>query len=344
MGFENFAIWLNLLIFAASGAFVWAAGTRLAVYVDGIAEKTGVGQAFIGMLLLGGITSLPEIATVTTASWTGNAPLAVNNLLGSASSNILLLAVADAVLGRDALTSVVAKPSTLLQGTLGILLLAGVAMVVVSGDWPVFGIGIGAWALLFLCVASLWLSSGYERRHVWEVVGDQEPPPAKSPGRPDTSLQGLVWRTALAALVILVAGFFLAQTGDAIAVQSGLGAGLVGLVLVGFATSLPELSSIIAALRIRRYEMAVGDIFGTNLFNIALIFLADLVYQGEPVLGMAGRFEAVAALLALILTGLFVLGLLERKDKTVMRMGYDALAAIVFFVVGLVVLFFLDGQ
>jgi cation:H+ antiporter len=84
--------------------------------------------------------------------------------------------------------------------------------------------------------------------------------------------------------------------------------------------------------------MAVGDIFGTNLFNIALIFLADLAYAGGPVLTEAGTFEAVAALLALIMTGNFVLGLLERRDRTIMRMGYDSLACIAFYAGGLLLL------
>jgi cation:H+ antiporter len=110
-------------------------------------------------------------------------------------------------------------------------------------------------------------------------------------------------------------------------------------VLIGFATSLPELSTIVAALRLRRYEMAIGDIFGTNLFNIALIFLADVAYRGEPVLVHAGPFEAVASLLGLVLTGIFLLGLLERRDRTVLRMGDDSLSAIVVFAGGFALLY-----
>jgi cation:H+ antiporter len=111
------------------------------------------------------------------------------------------------------------------------------------------------------------------------------------------------------------------------------------LVLVGFATSLPELSSITAALRLKRYEMAVGDIFGTNLFNIGLIFLSDVAFRKGPILNEAGRFETVAALLALVLTGIFILGLLERRDRTILRMGYDSLATIVTFGGGLLLLY-----
>lgn len=338
MPLDGLPLLANLAIFAAAAALVWVAGTRLAVYVDGIAQATGAGQAFIGMLLLGGITSLPEIATVTTASWTGSPSLAVNNLIGSAAGNVLLLAVADVVLGRDALTSVVAKPSTLLQGTLGMMLLCMVAAALVAGDIAVAGVGVWTTALLGGCVAALWLSSNYERRHVWEAVGGQADEGGKLPGA-EQPLRTLALKTTAVAAIILMAGFVLSQAGDAIAKQSGLGVGLVGFVLLAFATSLPELSSIVSALRIRRYEMAVGDIFGTNLFNIALLFLADLTYSGGPVLSEGGTFEAVAALLASLLTGLFIIGLLERQDRTILRMGYDSLAAIILYALGLVVLY-----
>jgi cation:H+ antiporter len=340
--FNQWPLWINLAVFAASAAVVWAAGTRLAAYVDAIAKRTGLGQGFAGLLLLGGITSLPEVATVTTSSLTGNPALALNNILGSAAINVVLLAVADAVLGRDALTAVVAKPATLLQGTLGMILLAMTAAAITTGDRVLFG-GVGLWstALLAGCIGALWLCSGYEQRHVWTVVGvrrdTDEPHGERNEQQPWGSL---TLGTLGVGAAILAAGYLLSQTGDAIAEQSGLGQGLIGLVLVGFATSLPELSSVTAALRLKRYEMAVGDIFGTNLFNIALIFLADLAYRGErPVLAMAGPFESVASLLAVALTGVFVVGLLERKDKTVMRMGYDSLSAIALFIAGLILLY-----
>lgn len=341
MSFDQFPLVANLAIFAVAGGFVWAAGTRLSVYVDGIARATGVGHAFVGMLLLGGITSLPEVATVTSASWTGSPDLAVNNLIGSAAANVLLLAVADAILGRDALTSIVAKPTTLLQGTLGMMLMMVVAAAVTTGDVGMLGVGAWSAALLAGCVGALWLSSGYERRHVWEAVGAERATAtddAEEEGE-GQRLSPLALRTAAAAGVILIAGFFLSQTGDAIAAQSGLGTGLVGLVLLAFATSLPELSSIVSALKLRRYEMAVGDIFGTNLFNIALLFVADLAHDGDPVLSMAGAFETVAAVLAALLTGVFVLGLLERQDRTFLRMGYDSLAAILLYTGALALLF-----
>jgi cation:H+ antiporter len=337
--FADWPIAISIAVFAASAAAVWAAGTRLTSYVDGIAERTGLGQAFMGMLMLGGITSLPEIATVTTSSISGNPSLSLNNLLGSASVNVLLLAVADAVLGRDALTKVVAQPITLLQGVLGIILLAVVCVVLTAGDVALWRVGLGSILLFLMCVGAVWLSSGYQHRRVWSAVGnDVETEEPRREAEP-APLKSLIVRTLIAAIGILMAGFLLSQSGEAIAHQTGLGASLVGLVLVGFATSLPELSSIIAALRLKKYELAVGDVFGTNLFNIALILLADVAYRSGPILNEAGPFEIVASLLALIITGIFVVGLLERKDKTVLRMGYDSLAALLIYASGLLILY-----
>ncbi|MCB5175550.1 sodium:calcium antiporter [Microvirga lenta] len=356
LNFSEWSLWINVAIFLVSGGCVWAAGSRLAGYIDGISDQAKIGKGFAGMLLLGGITSLPEIATTTTASFTGNAPLAINNLLGTSSINLVLLAIADAIFGRSALTSVAANPGSLLQGVLGMILMGVVTVAIIAGEVALGPVGAWSSLLIILCIGALWLSSRYDRRHVWEAVDGKVEDGAsrtrssesnkqaggKEEDKP--SLRSLVIRTVIAAAIILVSGFLLSQSADAISQKTGIGASLVGLVLVGLATSLPELSSIVAAVRIRRYEMAVGDIFGTNLFNISLLFLTDLTYSGDPALEIADTFEAVAAVLALILTGIFVLGLLERRDRTIFRLGYDAAAVLAIFGAGLGLLYTLTDQ
>src|SRR5690606_36066129 len=147
---QDYPLWVNALIFLAAAVLVWMAGTRLAQYTDAIAGRTGMGRALAGMLLLGIITSLPEVANAITASAIGNPALAVNNLLGSAAINILLLAVADLLVGRNAVTSVVGKPSTMMMATTSILVLVAVAMAVTTGDIEVFGVGLWAVALFML--------------------------------------------------------------------------------------------------------------------------------------------------------------------------------------------------
>jgi cation:H+ antiporter len=331
-------LWLNIAIFAAAAAMVWAAGTRLARYLAAIGDATGLEQALVGMLLLGTLTSLPEAANVVTSAHFGNPALAVNNLLGSAAINVVLLALADAALGREALTSVVARPSILLQAALCLLVLVLVAVAVTTGDLALGGVGAWSTALLVVSIGAFWLSAGYGRRAPW-TLRDAVEPQAPERRQVHESLARLVLKTAAGAAVILVAGYSLSLTGDAIAQQTGLGASMVGFLLIGFATSMPELSTITAAMRMRRHAMAIGEVLGTNFVNLSFILLADAVYAGEPVIDVLGSFEVVSALLGAILTGLYLVGLLEHRNPVVLRMGYDSLAVLVVFAGGVMLLF-----
>ena len=325
-----------LLIMAAAGAVVWYAGSQLASLVAEIAKRTGVGEAFAGMLLLGGITSLPELATASSAALAGNPLLSINDLLGTSSINILLLAAGDAFFGKQALTHQTAKPAPLIQGILGMMLMAAVAVAIAVEDTaiPLLGVGILSLSLAGGCFMALRVSNRFEHVASWQVIDPPDPGREEEISRDYTNLRlGLL--TAAAAFAILVGGATLALTGDQIAEKSGWGTSIVGFALVGFCTSLPELSSVIGALRLRRYQLALGDIFGTNLFNIQIIFVADLFYRGGPVLNEAGTFEIAAACLSVIMTGIFVVGMLERRDKTIWRLGTDSALAIVVFAVGL---------
>lgn len=328
-----------LFIMALAGAVVWFAGSRLAALVDEISARTGIGQAFAGMLLLGGITSLPELATASTASIAGNPLLSINDLLGSSSINVLLLAIADAAYGRRALTHQMAEPAPLMQGVLGMMLMAAVAVAIMVDDLliPVLGAGFLSLALALACIQALRISNRFESSDTWRSTGKPNHDSASTTRR-DYANAKLAGLTAAAAIAILLGGATLALAGDGIAKASGLGSSIVGFALIGFCTSLPELSSIIGALKLRRYQMAIGDVFGTNLFNIQIILIADLFFRGGPVLNEAGAFEAAAACLSIVMTGIFVVGMLERRDKTIWRLGFDSALAILAFSLGLIAL------
>lgn len=335
MDLTTLSLPLLVALFLTCAVAVWLGGSRLARYVDALSRKTGTGQALMGMLLLGGVSSLPEVAAVSTSAWMGNAPLAVNNLLGTASINLLILAIADFIYGRGALTAVAARPVTLMQGVLAMVLAILVAMIATVGDVALFGIGAGAALLASGSVLAFWISSRFEGRRVWQIVDGEIAEEVELQHKTERrSRSHLVLLIALCGGLILVAGFVLTAAADALSTKTGLAAGMVGFALVGLATSLPEISSVTAAVRLGRYQLAIGDIFGTNIFNIMLILLADIIYRGDPVLAQAGRFEVVGATLTALMTGIFIVGLLERRDRTILRMGYDAFVAVLTFGVG----------
>lgn len=155
------------------------------------------------------------------------------------------------------------------------------------------------------------------------------------------SLATICLLTAAAAGAILAAGFALAGTREALAEQTGLGASFVGMLLGGIATSLPEVSTTIAAVRLAQYKMAFADAFGTNLFSTMLLFVADLAYPGGPILNEVDRFSLFAMLLGILLTAVYLAGFVERHHKTMLRMGIDSIIVLVAYSGGLVVLFFL---
>lgn len=342
--FTSLPDWSLWAIFAASAAAVWVAGARLTKQVDRLATITGMGHAFAGMLLLAGLTSLPEIATVGTAAASGNPSLAIANLLGSASINLVLLAMLDPLIGRGALTSFAARPVTLFQGVLSLMILVFAAAGMSTGDVQVFGVGLWTLGLAGFAVIAMRAAALYEKRIVWAAV---DAPEAEAEPKEEAEEKGSLARLwlgiALGGAVIFVAGSLLALTGEALAERTGMGDSFTGFILVGFSTSLTEVVAIVTAYRLRRYELAIGDIFGTNIFNTALLLLADVLNPEEPVLNITGAFESFAALLGAAMTGVFLLGLLERRDRTILRMGYDSAIVILLFAGGVMILYAL-GQ
>lgn len=338
--FEDFSVAANVAIFVASSVAVWLAGSRVARDADRLQSHTGIGEALIGVFLLGFVSALPEFAVTVSAAWAGNPHLAANNLLGGMALNVSILAAADAVVRREALTASVATPTPLLQAALLIVLLSVVAAGTLIGEAQLFGIDLWSWAILAIYLACARLIH-QTRGEQWVPSSNRVPPPRFPAARepPPGRLDALLVRLGAGAAVILVAGYLLSAAGDALSEQTGLGGSFFGAVFLALSTSLPEISIVFAAVRIGRYEMAISDIFGANLFGLALLFVVDLVYDGGPLLAQLGRFSTFAALLGIAVTALFVAGLVERSHRRVLRMGIDSIAVLGAYAIGLVLLY-----
>jgi cation:H+ antiporter len=341
-----FPVWANFAILAVASAFVWAAGTRLARYADEIGARTGISRALLGMILLGVATSLPEIATTVTGALLGNARLVAGNLFGGVALQIAILAVVDAVAARGALTWFTPQPVLLFQGVM-LLLLLSLALAGAAASDPISFAGLGATPILLVAgyVLTVRLSGADKYLPRWRATTRPEPP-KRMRGMPGSEAEGvsngrLYLYCAVGGLVILAAGWALALAGDTLATQTGLGASFVGVALVAASTSLPEVSTSLAAVRQGNHEMAVSNILGTNCLELALFFLADLLYRGGPILAATDRSAFFAGTLGMVVTSIYLLGLLERRDKTVFGMGVDSLAVMIAYPLGLVGLYFL---
>lgn len=339
MNAEGLPIAVNICLFAAAGLVVWFAGTRLARYADAFAEKTGIGRVAVGMILLGSVTSLPEITIATTSTLQGTPLLSITDVLGSAALNVVILAVADATFDRGALTSIQGSSRVMLQGVLGIIVMALSVGAYVAGDVLFIGIGIWSWLMLSVYISSVVLVTKARQGDAWQPRQADEDREEFHADAEQWSLRRLGLLIAAAAAGILVAGVTLAQTGAAIAEQSGLGLSFFGAVFLAVTTSLPEISMTIALARRRQYEMAISGIFGTNIFNVTIIVLVDALHPGGPVLPEVGQPASVGALIGIVLTSIFLVGLIERRDRVFLRMGYDSIAVLLAYACGLAVLY-----
>lgn len=346
--FDQYNLAVNFAIFAGASSAVWLAGTKLAYYADTVAERFQLSRALLGLLLLAGVTSLPEIATSFTAAIENNPELAVNNLLGSIAMQVAVLAIADGLCGKRALTSVVPDPVVILQGAVNIYLLSLVAIAILIGDKAFAGAGFWTWSLLVLTVFCFFKLAEASNKKPWHIRQEDQRVIDQILVEPDhrydemrTSI--LILKILLSAFVILVAGFVVAKVGDSIAEQSGLGSSFVGVAFVAIATSLPEASTVFASVKRGLYTMAISDILGTNILNVALIFFVDLISDSEPVLDNLKDFAAVAALLGIVVVSVFLIGLAERKDRTFFKFGTDSLVVISTYIAGLVFLFHMRG-
>ncbi|MCL4767620.1 MAG: sodium:calcium antiporter [Hyphomicrobiaceae bacterium] len=330
-----------------AGGVVWWAGYGLARHAGAIARATGLGEALIGVVLIAVIISLPEMTFASITAAFGHAELAVNSLIGGIAMSVVMLAIADAVVGPEPLSTDIEHPVVMMQGSLTVLMLVLVAAAVLTGDRLLPGIGLaGCWTtgLLALYLAELMLVNRMVGRHPWRI--DEAPPPVRrEPKGKEGGEQAVgVDRRQVGALLlfgglVVAAGTVLAFGAQLIAQETGLAAGFVGLMLGGISTSLPELSTTISAARLKQFEMAFADVFGTNLCNVGLLFVADLLYPGGPILNMAGAFSAVAVLLGAALTTIYLVGMLVRAKRPILRMGPDSAIVLGVAAIGFVMLY-----
>lgn len=343
--FTGWPLAVNMVLFAAGAAGVWQAGTAIARYADEIAERYKLGRAIVGLVFLASVTELPEIATTFTAAIAGEAKLVLGNMFGGITLQTSLLAIVDAVAVRGVLTMYPRKPTHALEAALLITLLGFLLLVCIAGDrafWRNVGYGTVLLAgLYFICI---WLLRSYDVEGDWVPVDlpDEPAPDAPVAGRHAIAalFPNQLWaRSGLAAFIILVCGMVLVFSSEAIAEQTGLGTSFIGITLLAAATSLPELSTTFAAARLGAYTLAISNIFGSNLIMLVLLLPADLLYRPGPILQVATTPEMLALAAGVLVTAIYVAGMIMRRKRQVFGMGMDSLLVLMVYAGSLVMLY-----
>jgi cation:H+ antiporter len=324
-------LWIEFLLVAA---VIFYAGSQLARYGDILAEKTGMGGTWIGLVLVASTTSLPELFTGLSSVLQGLPDIAVGNIMGSGMFNLVTLSLMDA--GSRAPLIPQAQPGHALAVACGVLLtgLVGAGLVIDPHLPPGTWIGPITPLLILIYLASVRGLFLFERRR---ILVTPEVKAEMRYGQISTRIAGM--RYAAAAVVVVLAALLLPGLAEEAAERTGLGQAWIGTVLVGVTTALPELVVTITAVRLGAIDLGIGNVLGSNLFNILILALDDIAYTGGPLLQAASPSHLIAVLCAVLMYGLFLAGLTYRASKKRLKLAWDTSSILAVYVLAITLIY-----
>lgn len=321
--------WIHWLQLAACATAILVAGSRLARYGDAIAHHTGLGGNWIGLVLIATVTSLPELVTGISSVTVADVPdIAVGNVLGACVLNLTMLVLLDA-LHRKASIYSVASQGHVLGTAFGVVMHGVVAFGLLSAtklDLRFGHVGVISLVVLGLYAVAIRTIYHYERGVRAAAAAEEKPP--------ELTLAQAAWRYAAAAAVVVGAALWLPFAASAVAAAMHWSESFVGTLLVALATTLPELTVTVASVRIGALDLAIGNLVGSNLFNLAILGIDDLVYLDGPLLAAVTPAHALSAIAAAVMSGALIVALVARPTARLLNaIGWTSvLIALVYFV------------
>jgi len=329
-------LWVGLIL--CTSVIVYA-GTRLSKYGDIIAEKTGLGGTWIGVVLLASVTSLPELVTgISSVTYAGVPDIAIGNVIGACVFNMLILAILDAIYRPMPVLSK-ALQGNILSAGFGIFLLSTVAISLFLGNriFPLGWIGLYTPLLLLIYLFAMRLVYFYERRQVSVFIKEM----AVELKYEDISVKTAILKFSVNAVLVIIAAVFLPKVGEGIAESTGLGQAFVGSIFIAIVTTIPEVVVSIAAVRIGAIDLAMGNLFGSNIFNIFILAIDDFFFIKGPILSLVNQNHIISALFAIAMTSTAIIGLTYRAEKRTLFLALDSIVIILLYMANLLSLYML---
>ena len=339
---------LSFLIpaFVVAAAAVWFAGIQLSNTTDIIDSRFGLGQALGGLIFLSIATNLPEIAIVVTASLMHNVGIAIGNILGGIAIQTVVLVILDGF-GLRRKASLTYKSASLQLVLEGVLVISILVISIMGTQLPKFIIyarlAPGDLLIVVTWLIGLWLINKARTGLPWHEKG--RAPDTAHPTKNLSQKKKEKWGTTrillvftFSALITLAAGVVLEESGSAIATHIGWSGVLFGSTILAAATSLPEVSTGLAAVKIGDYTLAFSDIFGGNAF-LPVLFLPATLISGQSILPQAQNTDIYLASLGVLLTAVYICGLIFRPKRQFLCLGIDSIVVLIMYIIGIAGLF-----
>jgi cation:H+ antiporter len=323
------------VLFVGLALIIIIAAMFLSQFADGLADQTGLGKTVTGLVLLAGATSLPEFSLGFSAIRMKAYDLTAGDVMGSSLINLLILAVLDLIFRTPGGILSRTAAAHALSGIVACLMTAVALLgMLLDMPWTFLRLGVFSWGLIFtylFCTRLIYL----DQRSAARLV-ESETPHSDQVRSPAANAVGFL----LCAVVIFLVAPRLAHTADTLAASTGLGRTFFGTVFVALMTSLPEAISTFSAIRMKSPDMAIGNILGSNAFNMLILALTD-VASDQPVLSLVSPVHSITAVCVILTTTVTLLCLLYRAEKRWWVIEPDA-ALVVLMVIGSMYLVYLN--
>jgi cation:H+ antiporter len=313
-------IWAQFVI---SSILIVVAAIKLAEYGDVIAVRTKLGGMFIGTLVLAGATSLPELFTTINSINQQVPDLAAGSIFGSSMFNMLMLAVLDLLNPRTRILRRVAINHALSAGLAVLLSGTGAFFILANIETQIGWVGLDS----LILVGMYWFGMRlvYARTRIGAPAA--EAPRVQVEDWRRLGMAGLGFVVATAVLVMVTP--WLVRSSVGIAEITGLTTNFIGTTLVALVTSLPEVVTTFTATRVGAYDLAVGNLFGSNIFNVFALGSTDVFYFQGRFLALVDPRMTLAAMGGLLLTALGLVGTVAQVERRLLFVEIDALLIII---------------
>lgn len=333
----NSEITIYFSAFLIATVVITYCGSRLSKYGDIIAEKAGLSRTGIGVILLATVTSLPELITgISSVTYADVPDIAVGDILGSCVFNLLILAFLDMQVRGSPVTSL-AHHGHILSASLGALFLIITALSLLLKD-RIFPLGwIGPYTLIFILSYFIGIKMIYiyEKREITKYIKVKS---IELKYEKITTKKALI-HYSINSFFVVIAAILLPKIGEGLAEATGLGQTFIGNIFIAMTTSLPEVVVTLSAARIGAIDLAIGNLFGSNLFNIFILGIDDIFYIKGPLLSFVTETQIVSALSASAMTCVAIMGIIYRAEKKKFLIAWDSLIIIMFYLINMMLLY-----
>ncbi len=311
---------MDFAIFVACAAAIALAGPRMVDAVEAVADRTGIGRLWLGAVLLAGATSLPELVATVSAAVIDEPNLALGTVLGSNMFNMTIFGIV--IIWRPGTRG--SDPAAVATGLVAVALGVIAAIFILVADPAIGAVGLGASLILAVYLLASFVAFRRERGR----AAAEGAPVADSAAASQTgSMRATAAWLTLATAVVFVASIFIADAAEGVADSIGISGGVMGVVGLAFATSLPEVVTSIAALRRGAMDLVIGNVFGSNIFNAAVLFPADVSFNEGSLLRAADTEQLAPALFGIVMMLLALAVLRSRPASSAIRVR-NALRAV----------------